>query len=51
MDLVYKIPYRRACAWPCAREQRYLAYKNGPLFLDLFDSIFIKKKLLESIVY
>ena len=27
--LVYKIPYRRARAWPSAsREQRYLAYKN-----------------------
>ena len=27
-SLVYKIPYRRARAWPSAsREQRYLAYK------------------------
>ena len=28
--VVYKIPYRRARAWPSAsREQRYLAYKGG----------------------
>ena len=28
--VVYKIPYRRARAWPSAsREQRYLAYKMG----------------------
>ena len=29
--VVYKIPYRRARTWPCgcAREQRYLAYKDS----------------------
>ena len=27
ISLVYKIPYRRARAWPSAREQRYRAYK------------------------
>ena len=31
--VVYKIPYRRARAWPSAsREQRYLAYNAGSYF-------------------
>ena len=36
--IVYKIPYRRARAWPSAsREQRYLAYKiSGYGFSDVF---------------
>ena len=29
-SLVYKIPCRRARAWPSAREQRYLVYKVFP---------------------
>ena len=35
-SLVYKIPYRRARAWPSAsREQRYLAYKIFPSYTDV----------------
>ena len=38
--LVYKIPYRRARAWPsgfrpsASREQRYLAYNRSAIFLN-----------------
>ena len=36
--LVYKIPYRRARAWPSAsREQRYLAYNSNPTIWRVID--------------
>ena len=52
-QVVYKIPYRRARAWPSAsREQRYLAYKPSgrnliaPNFIKIIKLMYSRKNLM-----